>query len=284
MPCTSATASRPETLPESRRAVLLRMVASLSPVADAADAFICAMICRSYGVRLGTASALAISAMASRALRCLNSDWAACRGLPTSGRAPSPFAWASASKLAEAPSMRPAHRTACRALRIIPALLVEELLGADQPDLRDPEALGRGHHVRHMLVRNELVGPQVHFGLHRLRRGGAEAVVERGPVDLLAVPEDGAVRIDVDLHALGWRGRRRRVADRHVELHRVRLDRDGDDEHDQQHQHHVDQGRGVDVDHHLGIALAATAYGHCHCSGSFALHSLATARPAAADR
>ena len=53
------------------------------------------------------------------------------------------------------------------------------------------------------------------------------------------------------------RGRRPRAADpaaagcspRHVELHRVRLDRDRDDQHDEQHQHHVDQRRGVDVHH-----------------------------------
>ncbi len=43
MPCTSVVASRPETLPESSSAVLFLMVASLSPAAEDAAAFICAM-------------------------------------------------------------------------------------------------------------------------------------------------------------------------------------------------------------------------------------------------
>src|SRR3954469_20516624 len=181
MPCTSVVASRPETLPESRSAMLLRMVASLSPEADEAAAFICAMIWFSYALRLGTASAFAISAMASRPLRCFTNACAACNGLPTSGRTELGGCWAPASKTA-APTMSAAHRTACRALRFIRTLLVEELLRADQADLGHAQALRGSHHMRHMLVCNELVGSQVYFGLHGLGGGAAELRVERGPV------------------------------------------------------------------------------------------------------
>jgi hypothetical protein len=93
-------------------------------------------------------------------------------------------------------------------------------------------------------------------------RGAREARLQRRPVrHRLAIPEDGAVEIHVELDHFRRRGGRRGLAHRHVELHGVRLDGDGDDQHDDQHQHHVDERRGVDVDHHFRIAAGpASAY------------------------
>ncbi len=90
-------------------------------------------------------------------------------------------------------------------------------------------------------------------------------------LDRLAVPQHRAVEVHVegDDHRRLWR--RRRIAHRHVELHRVRLDRDRDDQHDQEHQHHVDERRGVDVDHHFRIGRAPASNIHCHCCVSFSL-------------
>jgi hypothetical protein len=59
--------------------------------------------------------------------------------------------------------------------------------------------------------------------------------------------------------------RGRRIADRHVQLDRVRLDRDRDDEHDEQNQHHVDQRGRVDVNHDIRVARSIAAsdfHGH----------------------
>src|SRR5258706_6204059 len=264
MDCTSVTASRPETLPDSSSAWFALMVASLSPAAEAAAAFICAMTWFSKAVRFGTASAFAISAIASRPLRCFTRACAACNGLPTSGLTPSPFCCARTSNPADAQNMAAAHRTACRALRFMRTLLVQELLCADQADLGDAIALRRGHHVGDGLVRDQLVGAQVELRLHRLRRRAQELRIQRGAIDLLAVPQDGAVEIDLDGDHHGRLQGWRRVAHRHVELHRVRLDRYRDDQHDEQYQHHVDERRGVDVDHDFGVAARAAAYVRCH--------------------
>src|SRR3954468_10367007 len=113
--------------------------------------------------------------MASRPLRCFTSDCAAWRGLPTSGRTPS----ALASNPAPAPNKRAAHSTTCRALRFMRTLLVEELLGPEEADLGHAEALRRRHHVRDVLVGDQLVRTEVEFGLHRLGGRGAEAGVPR---------------------------------------------------------------------------------------------------------
>src|SRR5687768_7724570 len=169
MPWISGSASRPLTLPRS--ASLLRIVASWSPEAEEAAAFIWAMTWFSYAVRLGTASALAISAMASRPLRCLTSACAACSGLPTSGRTVFDCAEAPPARVNETEAATRAARTNFMAF-LLP--LVEELLGADQPDLGDPEALRTSHNARHVLIGDKLVGPQVEFRLDRLRRGAAE--------------------------------------------------------------------------------------------------------------
>ena len=45
--------------------------------------------------------------------------------------------------------------------------LVEELLGADEADLGDAQALRGRHDAGHVLVLHELVGAQVEFRLHR---------------------------------------------------------------------------------------------------------------------
>src|SRR5450631_1193167 len=99
--------------------------------------------------------------MASRPLRCFTKAWAACSGLPTSGRTESPLPWALASNAATAPSKSATHRTACRRPSFIAYLLVQELFRADQADLRDAEALRRGHHVRDVFVSDELVRTKV---------------------------------------------------------------------------------------------------------------------------
>src|SRR5688572_17424013 len=219
-------ASRPDTRPEPRTCSNERIAVSLSPAAVAALPRIWAIRKFSYGVRLPTASALATSASASRPLRCLTRAWAACSGLPTSGRTASPFcAWAT-----PASPLKPANRIAATTgrRRLVRSMscgswLVEELLGPDEAHLGDAQALRRGHHSCDMLVGHKFVRAQVEFGLHRLGRGAGEALLQGRPVgNDVAVPDDGAVEIDLDGDHFGRRGRRGRVAHRHVELHGVR--------------------------------------------------------------
>ena len=102
-----------------------------------------------------------------------------------------------------------------------------------------------------------LSGRRCSSGCDRLRGGRGEPVPRALPAirQRLAVPVNGARRIDVDLDDFGRdHQRRRRIAGRHVQIHRVQLDRDRDDQHDEQHQHHVDQRRRVDVDHDVGLS------------------------------
>ena len=143
--------------------------------------------------------------------------------------------------------------------------LLDELFIADHSELGDAEALRRREHGRDRLVFDQLVGPDVHLGLIRLGGGARQARLERAAVrDRLAVPQHGAVEVDVDRHDHRLLQRRRRRADRHVEVDAVQLDRDRDDQHDDQDQHHVDQRRGVDVHHDVGLAAGAVADAHCH--------------------
>src|SRR6266850_776934 len=141
----------------------------------------------------------------------------------------------------------------------------DELLVADQPDLRQAQPLRGGHQHRHALVLHQLVRPQVYFGLYS--HGGRAAKVGFQICAIaqdFAVPDHGAVEIDFDGHHLWLNLGRRRRADRHVELHGVGLDGNGDDEHDEQHQHHVDERRGVDVHHHVLLAHGARSEVHRH--------------------
>src|ERR1700682_993859 len=125
------------------------------------------------------ASASLILAIASRWRPALARACASCSGFPTSGRTASPFAWACASNEAAAPRSSAAHRTARReCMRVIADSpeLVEELLGADQPDLGNAVALRGRHDARHVLVGDKLVGAQVEF---RLRGHGGRVLEGR---------------------------------------------------------------------------------------------------------
>src|SRR5205085_5939308 len=139
--------------PPSSSGSYARMTASWSPAASAALPFICAMRLFSCAVRPDTASALAISARASRPLRCLMSACAACSGLPTSGLTP---CCACASGMEPANTAKARDARSGRTLRVIAGLsLVEELLGADEADLGDAVALRGGHHAGDVLVRHQ---------------------------------------------------------------------------------------------------------------------------------
>src|SRR6267378_7412592 len=54
----------------------------------------------------------------------------------------------------------------------------DELLVADQPDLRQAQPLRGGHQHRHALVLHELVRPQVYFGLYRHGSRAAKVVLQ----------------------------------------------------------------------------------------------------------
>src|SRR5258708_38281077 len=167
------------------------------------------MIKASLAVLPETASASFTLAIASRSLPERSRLCASWSGLPTSGRTASAFC-AKASIPAAAEMSKAAHATAPSRLSGFMASygLVEELLGADQPDLGDAEALGGGHHMGDVLVGDELVGAQVEFRLHRHRRGAPQAVVEASETALRAVPRVRAFRADVPQPPLGGcRGR-----------------------------------------------------------------------------
>src|SRR3954466_4342703 len=93
---------------------------------------------------------------------------ASCNGLPTSGRTPCAQAAPWRPRVTRAAATK-ARRKGVRVISGV--LLVEELLGADEADLGHAVALRRRHHVRHVLVRDELVGAQVELGLDGQGRG-----------------------------------------------------------------------------------------------------------------
>src|SRR5688572_16468131 len=207
-------ASRPDTRPEPSTCSKERIAVSLSPAAVAALPRICAIRKFSYGVRPPTASALATSARASRPLRCLTRACAACSGLPTSGRTVSPFcAWAMPARPLKAANTMAAAKGRRRLVRSMScgSWLVEELLGPDEAHLGDAQALRRGHHCCDMLIGDKFVRAQVEFRLHRLGRGVGEARLQgRAVGNGVAVPDDGAVEVDLDGDHFRRRGRRDR--------------------------------------------------------------------------
>src|SRR6185312_1202257 len=100
----------------------------------------------------------------------------------------------------------------CRAKsmdRLFPAtLLADELLAADDADLREPEPLRRRHHAGNDAVFGELVRTQMNLGLHGLLRGGTDLRFERRAIgNDLAVPVHLALVVDVELDDFGQRDR-----------------------------------------------------------------------------
>src|SRR5205807_2936020 len=113
-------------------------------------------------------------------------------------------------------------------------LLLDELFAADDADLGQPEALCRRHYSGDNRVLGVLVRTKVQLGLDGLGGSGLEIFLKRSPIgQRKTVPVHHAGRVDVDLDDLGQDQRRRRIANRHIEIDRMQLDRNGDDEHDQ---------------------------------------------------
>src|SRR5437764_955543 len=68
-------------------------------------------------------------------------------------------------------------------------LLIDELLAADDADLRQPEPLRRRHDAGDDRVLRRLVRTQMHFGLDGLCSGGRDLLLQRGAIENdLAVP------------------------------------------------------------------------------------------------
>src|SRR5438067_2066508 len=89
--------------------------------------------------------------------------------------------------------------------------LLDELLAADDPNLRKPEPLRRGHDAGDNVVLGELVRTKMNLGLDALRRGTLDFLLERGPLgDPFAVPVNPARFVDIDLHDFRKHERRRR--------------------------------------------------------------------------
>ena len=66
-----------------------------------------------------------------------------------------------------------------------------------------------------------------------------EIRIHRGAIDRRAVPGDGAVKVHAQFHCLGNNRRRGGVGRRHVQLHRMGLDRQSHDQKNEEDEHHV---------------------------------------------
>jgi len=109
------------------------------------------------------------------------------------------------------------------------------------PIFFNPKPLRRGHHHRHALVLDQLVGAQMHLRLHRISaaaRNRASSSWRSGttrPFQIRVPSKSTSIVTTREGPAGAGACRSACSADR------VRLDGNRDDEHDEQNQHHVDQ-------------------------------------------
>src|SRR5882672_2353637 len=106
------------------------------------------------------------------------------------------------------PQMLAKTRTSLRQRFVISRISICKLLVADQANLGHAQALRAGHDHGDILVSDQLVGAQMHFRLVGLLSDLLKLVFEGIAVwHYLAVPQDGAVEVYVDVYHC-WRRRR----------------------------------------------------------------------------
>ena len=103
------------------------------------------------------------------------------------------------------------------------------LVNPGKTNMGRAETLGVGENLGNRVIFGKTVGIDVDFRLRVLAGRICEIGVHRRPVDLGAVPADGAVKVHTQFHGLRNNGRRRGIGGGHVQLHRMGLNRQGND-------------------------------------------------------
>src|SRR5512138_50680 len=141
---------------------------------------------------------------------------------------------------------------------------VHELFVTDEPDSHHAVALCKREHLSDGVVVCTPIRAHVQLGLRTLGGLRTEIALEILEPNERTVPDDRAVPVDIEANRLD--GHRFvllvRIRPRHVQLHRMRHDRQREDEQDEQDQQDVDERRRVHLDHRF--AFAAATYLHRH--------------------